>query len=230
MEAARRESLRVRGVSAGYGARQVLRGLSLELPRAALTVVLGPGGSGKSTLLHALARLSRERTDARSDEEPWAIGELPPIASHRFAQPLQRLDCAALDADALALAERRVATRLARAPELLTANECAALLGSPAALLRCDEILASAAELLLLDEPDADLDPLAARALGRLVRARAHAGATVVLVTHDLSLVYELADHALLLLDGIKLDEGPLARLLAAPASERVRSFFTWGT
>lgn len=224
----------MRGVSAGYGARQVLHGLSAELPRAALTVLLGPGGSGKSTLLHALARLSDDAARAASHPRhaaaPWAVGELPRITSHHVAQPLRRLDEARPAADELARAELRIVARLARTPALLAADERAALLDSPTALLRCDEILTSAAELLLLDEPDAQLDRLAARAMGRLLRAHAHAGATVVLATHDLSLVHELADHALLLLDGVKLDEGPLARLLAAPASERVRSFFTWGT
>ena len=213
-------ALIIRDVAAGYGPRRVLNDLSAEFPRAAVTVVLGPGGSGKSTLLRVIAGTGADL---------WWSGELPRTRAWMLAQP-ERLGEASADPHLVALARVQVELWLDLRPDALATEQRDALFASEVALMRASRILAADADLLLLDEPDASLAPLASFALVSLMRTRAREGATLVLVTHNLALVTWVADHVVLLVDGVKLDEGALTRLRSNPASERVRDFFTWGT
>jgi ABC-type multidrug transport system ATPase subunit len=214
------EALVLRGVSAGYGARVVVRDLSAELPVAGLTVILGPGGSGKSTLLRLL--------DGPGPELWWS-GEIPRASTWRLSQSTRSDRHLAIDAALFESERAAVGAWLARHPRVLTSSQRAALFDNARVVARLGQILSATADTLLLDEPDAEVPELVRPILVPMLRERAHAGVTVVLVTHNLALAECVADHAVLLVDGVKLDEGPLARLRARPASKRVRDFFTWG-
>jgi ABC-type multidrug transport system ATPase subunit len=215
------EALVVRDVQAGYGRRTVLCDLAVEFPRASVSAVLGPGGSGKSTLLRMLAGISSEL---------WSSGEIPRLSAWLLPQPTRtsaRPDL--LDTELVERARAELELWLAANPTVLSPDHREALRASARAVVRASRIVAAEAELLLLDEPDCDLDDRARLALAQLLRALARAGRTIVLVTHNLALVDQVADHLVLLVDGVKLDEGPPARVRAEPASERVRDFFIWG-
>src|SRR5919204_2946658 len=74
--------LEVRGLRAGYGRTEVLRGVDITVPEGATVVLLGPNGAGKTTLLRALAGLL-----------PWTAGDirfrseaLGRLSAHRRAQ------------------------------------------------------------------------------------------------------------------------------------------------
>jgi ABC-type cobalamin/Fe3+-siderophores transport system ATPase subunit len=208
-------------VAVGYGDVTILRELSAELPRGAITTVLGPGGSGKSTLLRALEGKTAGL---------WATGSMPLLPAWRLPQP-SRVRGRACEPELLAAARARVEAWLAMHPSALPSAAEQALLHGELGLVRAARVLAARdAELLLLDEPDVHLASAVTRAFAAMLRVLAREGSTIVLVTHDLALVHEISDHLLLLVDGIKLDEGVPTRVHAHPASERVRSFFTWGT
>lgn len=212
---------RLQDVAVGYGEVPILRSLSAELPRGAVTTVLGPGGSGKSTLLRAL----EGKTPGL-----WCRGGMPRLQAWRLPQP-SRVRGRAIEPERIAGARERIEPWLAAHPNALTSAAEHALLHSELGLVRAARVLAAHdAEVLLLDEPDVHLGSAVSRAFSAMLRALAREGATIVLVTHDLALVHEISDHLLLLIDGIKLDEGAPMRVRAHPASERVRSFFTWGT
>lgn len=212
--------LAVRGIRAGYGQRTVVADLSAEFPRASVTVVLGPGGSGKSTLLRVLAG---------SSPELWSAGEIPRVSALLLPQATRKVGRSE-DAALVAAARVVVQAWFAEHSTVLSADHRGALLASSIAVVRVAKIVASEAELVLLDEPDSGLEGPVALALAKLLRALARAGRTIILVTHNLALVDHVADHVLLLIDGVKLDEGPLARVRELPASNRVRDFFIWGT
>ncbi|MFV8749451.1 ATP-binding cassette domain-containing protein [Nannocystaceae bacterium ST9] len=214
------EALVLRGVLAGYGQHTVLQDLSIEFPHASVTVVLGPGGSGKSTLLHVIEG---------SASELWRGGEVPRVRAWRLPQPSRTSERATPRAE-LALARASVEAWLAARPNLLPESQHVALFASERALVRVDRILSADAEILLLDEPDDRLDEPACRALTTILRALARQGSTIIVVTHNLALVQQVADHVVLLVDGVKLDEGEPTRVRSQPASPRVRDFFTWGT
>jgi len=72
------------------------------------------------------------------------------------------------------------------------------------------------APVLVLDEPTAGLDPLAARVLKERVRRERDAGRTVLLTSHDMARLQALADDVVFLLDGEVRFEGPVDELLTA--------------
>jgi len=83
------------------------------------------------------------------------------------------------------------------------------------------QALCQAAELLLLDEPTAALDPAHARTLFTTLAAERERGAAAVVVTHDLNAAVRWADRVIVLADGRVAASGPPAEVLASEAASR---------
>ena len=206
--------LQVHGLAAGYGAHRVLRGVDLRLGAGELVGLIGPNGSGKSTLMRACAGLmtpaagrveidgidpSRDRIAAQQ-RFGYAVEpeRLPPVLRGRQCIELvahaRGLGAAAID-EACALSQRLGLAKWLDAEvgeySLGTRQKLAVVLA-----------LTGAPPLLLLDEVLNGLDPLAAFALKEELRARADAGAAVLLATHGLEVAERFLDRAVLLLDG----------------------------
>ena len=205
--------LHLRSVSLGYGSNRVLRGVDLRLEAGELVGLIGPNGSGKSTLMRACAGLLvPDEGDVHIDGLDFAHDRLAvqrhfghAVEPERLPVVLRGMQCLELVAharglgtvdldDALALSERLGLARWLDAEvgdySLGTRQKLAvvlALLGAP---------------LLLLDEVLNGLDPLAVFALKEELRARADAGAAVLLATHGLEVAERFLDRAVLLLDG----------------------------
>jgi ABC-type multidrug transport system ATPase subunit len=204
-------AIAVRGLEKRFGPVRALRGVDLEAGEGSLVAVLGPNGAGKSTLLRCLAglalpsagsieirgeRAERGRLRARVGlvaHATFLYGELSVRENlvfaarlHGVADPRGRAE-ALLAEDALGeWAERRAAT-LSRG------------LAQRAALARAR---AHDPPLLLLDEPFTGLDPRSAERLAARLRALRERGRTILLVSHDLARVAELADQAVVLRGG----------------------------
>jgi tungstate transport system ATP-binding protein len=80
-------------------------------------------------------------------------------------------------------------------------------------------------EVMFLDEPTANLDPAATRAVEETVRAIAAAGTKIVLTTHDLAQARRLAEEVLFLNGGRLLEHGPADDFFARPATAAARAF-----
>jgi len=80
-------------------------------------------------------------------------------------------------------------------------------------------------ELLLLDEPTANLDPRNTALIESLIEESNRSGTTIVLATHDMNQARRLGDRVALLLDGQIVEEGPAERIFAAPEDGRTRAF-----
>lgn len=216
-------ALEFRAVSAAYGSRGVLSEISTGFAAGAVTGIVGPNGAGKTTLFRAalgllkpscgtidvlgkpLAQWSREglaRAIAylpQGSDAHWplqarqlvALGRLP----HRAAfAALSASDAVAVDealtrCDALQFATRRM--------DELSAGERARVLFARA--------LATAAPILLADEPAAYLDPAHQLRLMELLREEAARGTAVAVTLHDLALASRHCDEI------IVLDKGRLA-------------------
>ena len=194
----RRPGLRVEGLRAGYGERVVLSGLSLALSRRSITAIVGPGGSGKTTLARSLR--------AEGPEDFWWSGTISPGDLRCRALPQQ-----------LRTDERRLASLIvaggvepvarARVVDVWGADSfvARALIGhlawTPAEVspwLRrmagLTRVVSCLADLYVLDEPEAELPAAAIDSLVRRLRLLVPE-ATVVVVTHHLSLARALADE-----------------------------------
>ena len=234
-------ALRVRGVCAGYGDRQVLHAVSFEVEAGEMLAVVGPNGAGKSTLLRTLS------------------GALAPSAGavELIGRPADSYDHRALARIVASVAqENRVAFRfsvieivlMGRAPHLApfrleTTHDLAI---AHAALERfglielahrpIDEIsggerkrvflaraLAQEPRIALLDEPTAFLDLRhVAEIFGCFRELCAERGMAVIATLHDLNAAALHADSVLLLKDGAAVAYGPPEEVLTRDNIERV--------
>nr|WP_157519435.1 ATP-binding cassette domain-containing protein [Modestobacter sp. Leaf380] len=220
-----RSSPRLAAAAAGFthrGAQQPsLAPTDLELPAAAVTAVTGPNGTGKSTLALLLAGLRAPSTGrvvasaelaARGVREPhrWRAGELVTRIGTVFQQPEHQFLTGRLR-DELELGPLRsgagsTAAR-ARAEELLErlgltpfadANPFT-LSGGQQRRLSVATALATAPQVLVLDEPTFGQDAVTWRELVTLLAEQRAAGCAVCVVTHDRDLVDVLSDAELAL-------------------------------
>lgn len=233
------EFLQARGLRVGYGDEAVLHGVDLLFAAGAISVIVGPGGSGKSTLLHALGGRPLGRPD------PWREGELRlPREAPRWLSQRSLLTrgtgASRTLAGMLSEAEPETAPRalLERvwwnapgAVRLLVPRLGQPLEALPPPLGRLAELTAATCRgrLLLLDEPEVDLDDVHRGWLvGRLLALRG--AATIVVATHHLGLTRAVADHVLLLCDGVVVESGTAPAFFAAPREERTRRFIEMGS
>lgn len=216
-------SVEARGLDVGYGRHAVVRGVALAARPGALVALIGTNGSGKSTLLKTLAgMIPALGGDVRVlGGAPGAsarrVAYLPqhPASSHTL--PLRARDVVAMGRYAhLGLLRRsRAADRgaceaaLARTgADAYAALPLRELSGGQQQRVHLAQVLAREAEVLLLDEPTAGLDPAGRAAVLGIVEAERARGATVVMSTHDLGDA-ERASHVLLLAQRVVAAGGP---------------------
>jgi heme exporter protein A len=194
----------LRDAGRAYGERVALSGVTLELERGATLAVFGANGAGKTTLLRVLATLLRPHAGevrvlgSALPREAWAVRGRIGLLGH---DPLLYRDLTAREN--LRFHARLHDVEDARAAELLEAVGMARRADEPVRSLSrgmaqrvaiCRAVLHEP-ELLLLDEPLANLDPGAAGAVAPLI-GRASAAARV-LISHDAELGLAEADLVL---------------------------------
>ena len=214
-------------IRAGYRGREVLRGIDLRAGAGELVALVGPNGAGKSTLLRVLAGLVRPTSGAVTvngidltslDRAAVArhIAVVPQVFETLF--PFTVREVVALGRTsrmgALGLLGGGDALAVRRALEELDSLELAdrridRISGGERQRAVLAMALAQEAEVLLLDEPTAHLDPAHQRAalehIARLARER---GLAVVAVLHDLNLASALASRVVVLDHGVVVRDG----------------------
>jgi molybdate transport system ATP-binding protein len=222
------------------------RGVDVEFDVAAgeVVAVVGPNGAGKSTALHVIAGLVRpDRGTVRTGSAVLTdtdAGVFVPTHARRVGLLLQdpllfpHLSVAANVAFAPRSRgrSRRVARDAARQwLDRVDATELAdrsprQLSGGQAQRVAIARALAAEPDVLLLDEPLAGLDVAAAAAVRKLLRGvLARDDRAALLVTHELLDVLTLADRVLVLESGRVVEDGPVARVVAAPRSHFAARF-----
>lgn len=217
----------------GFAARgaTLLADVDLVVPQGGLTAVLGPNGAGKSLLL----RLCHGLIAPTSGRVRWADPERAAGAQAMvFQRPVLLRRSARGNIDhALALRRLPGAVRRARAAAALERFGLGPLADRPARLLSGGEqqrlALARAwalrPEALFLDEPSAQLDPAATRAVEAMIATFVAEGMTVVMTTHDLGQARRLADRVAFLHRGRLVESGPAAGFFAKPKSREACAF-----
>ena len=218
------------GLGRAYGERVVLRDVTLALEPGRTLLVLGPNGAGKSTLLRILATLLRPhagRARVLAHELPregWAVRGRIGLLAH---EPLLYRDLSGREnlryqARLFGAPEARVGELLERVGMARRADEPVRTLsrGMVQRLAICRTVL-HRPELLLLDEPLANLDPAAAELVEPLIGRTA--GATRLLTSHDPAGALEEADEVLGLRDGRLALLAPATALDAAALRELYR-------
>ncbi len=207
-------ALRITGLCAGYGARQVLHEVSLEVPVGHWCALLGPNGSGKSTLLFCVAGLLRAQAGqielsghsllCMAERAKRSLGFA--CAPERVPGLLTGRQCLQVYAAAKGLGEidedvRELSDALALTPQLDQFVDTYSL-GTRQKLAVALALL-GAPRLIVLDESFNGLDPASAGILKRHLRRIAdERRAAILLATHALDVVERYADSVALLLAG----------------------------
>lgn len=199
-------------VTVTRGSSMILAEVSARVPAGHCTAVIGPSGSGKSTLLRLLNRLV-DPTAGRVLFDGLPLTELdvlalrrrvglvaqhPVLLADRVADDV-RLGRAGLDDDQVT----DLLTRVGLSADFADRRRDG-LSGGEAQRVCLARALAVDPEVLLLDEPTSALDGINVAVVAELARRHVAGGGTVVLVSHDLAVVRDVADRALVL-DGGRL-------------------------
>ncbi|WP_053640357.1 MULTISPECIES: dipeptide ABC transporter ATP-binding protein [unclassified Streptomyces] len=241
-------------VSFGRGRRRVeaVRGVSFTVRPGEIVAVVGESGSGKSVTARSLVGLAGDGADVRAAALTFdgvdlrgldgrrlralrgrrvgfvlqdALGSLDPLRRvgaevaeplriHRTVPPSRVREETERLLDAAGVPDPRA--RAAQYPHQLSGG------------LRQRSLIASALaarpDLLIADEPTTALDATVQQQILRLLRARARDGTAVLLISHDLGVVGELADRVHVMKDGRFVEEGPAGRILSAPRHPYTRA------
>jgi zinc transport system ATP-binding protein len=212
------ELVTIRDLRVTLGGKEVLKGVDAALARGRVTALIGLNGAGKSTLLRALLKEVpyRGRVEFHCGHDhtratPEYVGYVPQKLRVDDGLPLTVLDLFGLTLRRRPLFLGATRRLRARVTELLAGVGAAELLEAPVARLSGGELqrvllalaLEPRPELLLLDEPAAGIDFKDVVPLYDLIaELNRRTGVTVLLVSHELSMVSRLADHVLCLQDG----------------------------
>ena len=235
--------LEIANVTASYGAKPVLMGVTLTLERGQIVSLIGPSGSGKSTLLRVLLGLTPLSGGSISLEGQqvnyWSRSVVKEVRN-RFAIVFQqynlfgnmtalgnvtigpikvrrgaREDC---EREARALLERVGLGRSLHAyPDTLSGGQ-----QQRVALARA---LALKPDVLLLDEVTSALDPELVGEVLDVVRMLAADGMTMLIVSHEMGFVREISSKVVFMADGREVETGSPQRIFDSPTAERTRAF-----
>jgi phospholipid/cholesterol/gamma-HCH transport system ATP-binding protein len=237
--------LEIRGLNTRFGSAVVHHDVSLTVRRGEIFALVGASGCGKSTLLReaiALAapasgsiRVFGQEVTGLSDEQALPLRRRWGVVFERGAlfSALTVTENVAMVIEEHVGASPRLAAELAALKIALTGlpadagakfpSELSGGMRKRAALARA---LALDPELLFLDEPTAGLDPLSASGIDELVRQLRDAlGLTMLMVTHDLDLLWRAADRVGVLHEGRILGLGTMQELSHA-GHPLIREYF----
>jgi Cu-processing system ATP-binding protein len=213
--------IQIQDLQKRFGKNEVLKGIDLEIPTGGIYAVLGPNGSGKTTLIKSILglvipdkgsiSLSGERIRNR-----WryreALNYLPQIANFPGNIRVRELigmikDLRQKHSDEAALIE------LFRLQPFLD-KKLANLSGGTKQKVNLVLTFMFDSPLLILDEPTSGLDPASLLSLKKLIRQERDNGKTLLVTTHILQFVEEIADQVIYLLEGKIYYQGTLPGLL----------------
>jgi branched-chain amino acid transport system ATP-binding protein len=227
--------LDVRGLHAGYGEINVLRGVNLSVAPGEIVAVLGSNGVGKSTLNRTLSGILRAREGAIHFEGADLAREKPPsiVARGLIHVPEGRRifpNMSVRENLDLGSYRRARARRAQNRERVLTIfprlrerqNQIAGTLsGGEQQMLAIGRGLMAEPKLLILDEPSLGLSPLLVEELFALIARIGAEGVTVLLVEQNVMKSLDIADRAYVLAEGTFMMSGSAAVLAADPALKR---------
>lgn len=236
--------IKVENLSKSFGKVQVLKGITTEIHKGEVVVIIGPSGSGKSTFLRTL-NLLEEPTGGKIYFEGVDITD-PKININKHRQkmgmvfqqfnlfphmtvlknmtlaPMKLLKLSKADAEkrATELLDRvGLADRANAYPNQLSGGQ-----KQRVAIVRA---LCMQPDVMLFDEPTSALDPeMVGEVLG-VMKKLAEDGMTMAVVTHEMGFAREVADRVLFIDEGVIMEEGTPEEVFGNPKSPRLKDFLS---
>ena len=240
--------MRIDGVAKEFGELRVLDGIDLDVQRGEVVAIIGASGSGKSTLLRCISLLEQIDAGTISLQDQVIASGGQPISNNqatarlraRIGMVFQNFNLfphySALHNVAVGLIhvlKKPRSQAYAEARDLLATVGLsekaeaypARLSGGQQQRVAIARALAMKPEVMLFDEATSALDPeLVGEVLG-VMRQVAAQGMTMIVVTHEMSFARDVADRVVFIDAGRIVEQGPPARVLDQPSSERLIRF-----
>jgi polar amino acid transport system ATP-binding protein len=244
--------LKAEGVHKSYGRLEVLRGISMEVKKGEVFVLLGPSGSGKSTFLRCINHLEKINA-GRIDVEGEMVGYRQRGDKLYEMKDSEIVACRAeigfvfqsfnlfphmTAIENVMLSQRIVLHRKEaearkRAVELLDRvglsdkvdEYPSRLSGGQQQRVAIARALAMDPLLMLFDEVTSALDPELVQDVLDVMRDLAKQGMTMIVVTHEIGFAREVADQVLFMDQGVIVEQGPPKQVLDKPKEERTKRF-----
>jgi polar amino acid transport system ATP-binding protein len=239
------DHVRLQGVCASYGAHPVLQQVSLAVPRGGVLGLIGASGSGKSTVLRLLAGLVRptagevsiggETVDYASTRSVQALRSRLAIVFQQYnlfqnmtvlrnvmiaPVKVQRRPRRQAETEAVALLEKvGLGGKLKAYPDQLSGGQ-----QQRVAIARAQALHP---EILLLDEVTSALDPELVGEVLDTILLLAREGMTMLLVSHEMAFVRDVATQVALMDAGRVIESAPPAELFSNPREDRSRAFIS---
>lgn len=225
--------LRVRDLGAGYGAKQVVHGVDLEVGEREIVAVLGHNGAGKSTLMSAIFGViapsrgeisfaGRDVTHSPPLEKVVAGIGYSPQGGESF-RSLSVIDNLTLGGYALP-DQSQIPARIERVQQLFPAlrerrnSRAGSLSGGERQMLSLGALLTASPRLVILDEPSGGLSPNMVDRMYEAIRNVADTlDASVLLVEQEAHHALEIADRAYVMANGRMRFSGDAKELAASP-------------
>ncbi|MFR4594999.1 MAG: amino acid ABC transporter ATP-binding protein [Oscillospiraceae bacterium] len=221
---------------------RALDGVSTEIHKGEVVVVIGPSGSGKSTFLRCLnllelptggqilfdgvditdknCNINLHRQKMGMVFQHFNLFPHMTILKNMTIAPMQLLHKSKEEAEKTALellGRVGLADRANAYPSQLSGGQ-----KQRVAIVRA---LAMQPEVMLFDEPTSALDPEMVGEVLEVMQELAKSGMTMVVVTHEMGFAREVADRVLFMADGKLLEEGTPDEIFTHPKSERLQDF-----
>lgn len=205
-----------------YGKTQALGGVSLTIPSGGVTAIVGPNGSGKTTLIKSILGLVKPdsgtitvagKSIVNADDYRSGIGYMPQIA--RFPDNLDAVNAIELvkslrgepaDCDERLIDALKLRPHFGKPLRTLSGGTRQKVSAVIAFMFR--------PAVIILDEPTAGLDPLSSSRLKDHIIEMKTAGAAILLTSHIMSEIEELADSIAYLLDGSVIFHEPVSAII----------------
>lgn len=237
----------VRNIVKYHGPTRVLDGVSLEVKRGEVAVVIGPSGGGKSTLLRCINGLeSFQNGEVQVDSLTFSNGQqrdhnqtlrqlrckvgmvfqqfhLFPhlsVLQNVMAGPLYVLGRPREEAETLA---RQLLERVGLSAKIMATPD--QLSGGQQQRVAIARTLAMRPEAILFDEPTSALDPRMAGEVLSVISDLANSGQTMIVVTHAMGFARNVAQTVHVMQDGRVLESGPPEQVFDSSQQESTRSF-----
>lgn len=234
--------IKVDSLVKNFGRIEVLKGISTEIKKGEVVVIIGPSGSGKSTFLRALNLLEApsgghivfdgvDITDPKVDInlhrrkmgmvfQQFNLFPNMTIIKNMTLAPIKLLGMSREDAEKKAfslLQKVGLEDRANAYPEQLSGGQ-----KQRVAIVRA---LCMDPEVMLFDEPTSALDPEMVGEVLNVIKDLAKSGMTMAVVTHEMGFAREVADRILFIDGGVITEEGTPDEVFNNPKSERLRDF-----
>ena len=237
--------LEVHDIHKSFGAREVLKGVSLSVDKGSVVAILGPSGSGKTTLLRCINFL--EKADGGSltfDGERLDLARMTRADAARIRRKTafvfqsynlfrnktvlqnvteglvvaRRMPKAQADAVAVQMLEKvGMADRCGQYPHQLSGGQ-----QQRVAIARA---LATSPEIIYFDEPTSALDPELTGEVLDVMRQLAAEGMTMLVVTHEMAFARDVSSHVVFMADGVICEQGDPQAVFSNPQQTRTREF-----